>query len=198
MCCWSLSCHRASHCTAAACCHAAALQALTAEVSTLKEAKADQDAVTASLQALLAASEAQVATLEATALAVAADSESQMRKMQDAYEVSTGRELQLLLLWVCCNCRVLDSLQSRYVQISYCHAYARSHSAYLPHYRPIELCRTVYALIHTRCQVRPPQFARRSATIQCSQCCLPFCCPTGFLHVQASSSSMVLLFLSWR
>jgi hypothetical protein len=113
--------------TSAAACHAAALQALRAQVSYLKE----------------------------TYTEFVADSESQMGKMKGAYEVSTGRVLQLLLLWVCCNCRVLDSLQSRYVQISYCHASARSHSAYLPPYKPMELCHTVYVLIHTGCQVRP-------------------------------------------
>jgi hypothetical protein len=57
---------------------------MTAEVDALKSTNADQAA--------------KIATLTNTNVAIAADSKTHMRDMQAAYEVSTGRVLQLLLL----------------------------------------------------------------------------------------------------
>jgi ribosomal protein L18 len=86
-----LSCHGASHCTAAACCDAAALQALSAEVDALKTTNTTQAAAIA------------------TYVAEAANSERQTAEIKDAYEVSHGRVLQLLLLSVCPCCTVRTS-----------------------------------------------------------------------------------------
>jgi hypothetical protein len=96
---WCCSpCPAAEPHTVTACCHAAALQALRAQVAALEATIAEITANSEAQDQELQTMRAEVAGLEVTNAAITTNSETQRLELQAASEVSPGRMLQQLLL----------------------------------------------------------------------------------------------------